>query len=94
MDLRSNRVENGNWLVLVPLTSWRTNRNIFSVKQACLMCPKSQGAPVSPMLYFEIIPFIHIYTSAPVQSQFMPSVAQRVAQITWQSEDDIYRGLQ
>ena len=29
-----------------------------------------------------------------IQSQFMPSVAQRVPQITWQSEDDIYRGLQ
>ena len=36
----------------------------------------------------------YIYTSAPVQSQVMPSVAQRVPQITWQSEDDIYRGLQ
>ena len=36
----------------------------------------------------------HIYTSAPVQSQYMPSVAQRVLQITWQSEDDIYGGLQ
>ena len=45
----SNRVENRNWLVLVSLTRWRTNRKILSVSNRPVSwCPMSQGAPVSP----------------------------------------------
>ena len=45
----SNRVENGNWLILVPLTRWRTNRKIISVSnRPATRYPMSQGAPVSP----------------------------------------------
>ena len=42
-----NWMENGNCLVLLPLTRWRTNRNIISVKQAFLKVPQYQGASVS-----------------------------------------------
>ena len=49
------------------------------------MCPKSQGAPVSPILYFEIIPFIYVYICTSAVSIH----AERcVSQITWQSEYD------
>ena len=45
----SNRVENRNWLVLVSLTRWHTNRKIISVSNRLVSwCPMSQGAPVSP----------------------------------------------
>ena len=45
----SNRVENRNWLVLVLLTRWRTNRKIISVSNRPVSrYPMSQGAPVSP----------------------------------------------
>ena len=47
----SNRVENQNWLVLVLLTRWRTNRKIISVSnRPVLRYPMSQGAPVYPIL--------------------------------------------
>ena len=48
-SLITNRVENRNWLVLVSLTRWRTNRKIISVSNRPVSrCPMSQGAPVSP----------------------------------------------
>ena len=44
----SNRVENRNWLVLVSLTRWRTNRKIMSVSNRPVSrCPMSQGIPIS-----------------------------------------------
>ena len=58
MDLSLNRVENENWLVLVPMPAGEQIA-IISVKQACLTVLKSRVAPVSPILYCEIIPFIH-----------------------------------
>ena len=48
IDLRLNRVENGNWLALVPLTSWRTNHNIISVKHACFNMSQVQWCPSLP----------------------------------------------
>ena len=60
MDLSLNRVENGNWLVLVPLTSWRKNRNIFSVKQACLNVPE---VPRCPSLPYTLLWVYTIHTS-------------------------------
>ena len=45
----ANRMENRNWLALVPLTRWRTNRKIFSVSNRPVSWnPMSQCAPVSP----------------------------------------------
>ena len=47
----SNRVENGNRLVVVPLTRWRKNCKIISVSnKPVARCPKSQGAPVSDQI--------------------------------------------
>ena len=47
----SNRVENRNWLVLVSLTRWRTNRKIIFVSNRPVSrYPMFQGAPVSPTL--------------------------------------------
>ena len=44
----SNRVENINWLVLVSLSRWRTNRKIISVSNKPVSWgPMPQGAPVS-----------------------------------------------
>ena len=42
----SNRVKNGNWLVFVPCTRWRTN---FCAKQACLTVPTCPKVPQSPL---------------------------------------------
>ena len=52
----SNRVENGNWIVLVPLTRWRENRKIISVSSRPVSwCPMSQGAPVSPTILHHLL---------------------------------------
>ena len=47
--LALGRVENQNWLVLVSLIRWRTNRKIIYVSnRPVTRCSMSQGAPVSP----------------------------------------------
>ena len=47
----SNKVVNQDWLVLVSLTRWRTNRKIISVSNRPVSWyPMPQGAPVSPTL--------------------------------------------
>ena len=57
----SNRVENRNWLVLVPLTRWRTNRKIISVSNRPVSrYPMSQGAPVSPNYILYITKIIEL----------------------------------
>ena len=63
-------------------------------KTGLSQCARSPKVPQSPLSFTLRLYHSYIYTSAPVQSEFMPSVVQRVPQITWQSEDDIYRGLQ
>ena len=63
----SNRVENRNWLVLVSLTRWRTNRKIISVSNRPVSWyPMSQGAPVSYRC--------HIFTGSHVLRVPLPSI--------------------
>ena len=52
----SSRVKNRNWLVLLSLARWRTNRKIISVSNRPVSWyPMSQGGSVSPIIMYHVL---------------------------------------